>query len=122
MRISRLAGQLEHALKGVAPAPLDELLSKLAVQLAALPEELPESASSVEECAAALTKDELAELIGQSRAALEHGELAEEALQRLLVALPNTQAERLENALNDFDFERADALLAQLLDPGEISP
>ena len=122
LRASRLAGQLEHALKGAIPASVDELLRAFAAQLAALPGELPEVTSTVEQPAAALTKTELAELVGLSRAALQHGELAEEALQRLLAALPAQQAESLEGALNDFDFERADALLAQLLDSGEINP
>ncbi|MFG0380701.1 PAS domain S-box protein [Pseudomonas sp. zbq_18] len=122
LRASRLAGQLEHALKGAIPASVDELLRAFATQLAALPGELPEATSAAEPPAAALTKAERVELIGLSRAALQHGELAEQALQRLLAALPAQQAERLEGALNDFDFERADALLAQLLDSGENSP
>ncbi|MDG1582463.1 PAS domain S-box protein [Pseudomonas sp. GOM6] len=122
LRASRLAGQLEHALKGAIPASVDELLRAFATQLAALPGELPEVTSAVESPATALTKAELAELIGLSRAALQHGELAEQALQCLLAALPAQQAESLEGALNDFDFERADALLAQLLDSGEINP
>ncbi|WP_394558183.1 PAS domain S-box protein [Aquipseudomonas alcaligenes] len=118
LRASRLAGQLEHALKGAVPASVDELLAALLEQFAILPGELPEAMSTVEETATPLAADELVALIEQSRTALQRGELAEEALQRLTGALPAAQAQALEGAINDFDFERADALLAQLLDQG----
>ena len=120
LRASRLAGQLEHALKGAIPASVDELLAALQAALAALPVELPAPAATVEEGSApGLPATELAELIAQARAALQHGELDEDALQRLSAALPAQQAHALEGAINDFDFERADALLAELLGLGD---
>lgn len=121
LRASRLAGQLEHALKGAVPASVDELLAALAAQLAALPDELPVPATAAAAVVSPLPPAELAALVQQARGALQHGELDEQALQRLCGALPLTQAQALENAINDFDFERADSLLAQLLDHGGMS-
>jgi PAS domain S-box-containing protein len=120
LRSSRLAGQLEHALKGAIPASVDELLAALQAALAALPVELPLPATVQESSASAMPAAELAELVEHARAALRHGELDEDALQRLSAALPARQAHALEGAINDFDFERADALLAELLGPGDM--
>jgi hypothetical protein len=120
LRASRLAGQLEHALKGAIPASVDELLVALQAALAALPVELPAPAKVEEGGTAAMPAAELAELVEHARAALQHGELAEDALQRLSAALPAHQAQALEGAINDFDFERADALLAELLGRGDM--
>ncbi|WP_068830723.1 PAS domain S-box protein [Pseudomonas sp. BMS12] len=120
LRASRLAGQLEHALKGAVPASVDELLAALAAALAELPSELPEPVA-VETGANAdtLSEAQLLALIEQARSALRHGELAEQALQQLIAALPGlaqqARAQALDGAINDFDFERADALLAELL-------
>ncbi|MDG9927377.1 MULTISPECIES: PAS domain S-box protein [unclassified Pseudomonas] len=119
LRASRLAGQLEHALKGAVPASVEELLAALVAALDALPSELPAEKTAVEEGARpAIAEAELSALVGQVRGALRHGELAEDALQRLSAALPARQAHALEGAINDFDFERADALLAELLGHG----
>ena len=120
VRASRLAGQLEHALKGAVPASVDELLVALDEQFLILPGELPAVLSTVQEQVAPLAADELIVLIGEARAALQHGELAEQALRRLIAALPTAQAEALERAINDFDFERADVLLAQQQGPGDM--
>ncbi|WP_252275285.1 PAS domain S-box protein [Pseudomonas subflava] len=120
VRASRLAGQLEHALKGAIPASVDELLASLVEVLASLPEELPPPVATVEEGVTLLSPSELAELIEQARGALQHGELPEDALRRLNAALPARQAQALESAINDFDFERADALLAELLGTGDM--
>ncbi|HSC85449.1 MAG TPA: PAS domain S-box protein [Pseudomonas sp.] len=115
--LSRLAGQLEHALKGAVPASSQVLLAALAEALAALPGELPELAAAVHDkpAVSAVEPQILRPLIEQSRIALQHGELAELALQQLLAALPALQAETLEAAINDFDFERAAAQLTKLL-------
>ncbi|HSX69739.1 MAG TPA: ATP-binding protein, partial [Pseudomonas sp.] len=72
VRASRLAGQLEHALKGAIPASVDELLGSLVEVLAALPEELPPPVATVEEGVTPLSPAELAELIDQARGALQH--------------------------------------------------
>ena len=45
---------------------------------------------------------------------------AEQALRGLIAALPKSQARSLEGAINDFDFERADALLAGLSGLGDL--
>ena len=116
LRVSRLAGQLEHALKGKVAASASGLLLALQAALGELPGELPqEQALPADEAAPLAALAELAPLIEQARAALGHGELAEQALQRLIAALPTAQARGLEQAIDDFDFERADALLAELL-------
>ncbi|MEK1905912.1 MAG: PAS domain S-box protein [Pseudomonas sp.] len=114
--LSRLAGQLEHALKGAVPASTEELLAALGQALADLPAELPDLTEVVDKPAArAVELQQLRPLIEQSRKALQHGELAEQALQQLLDTLPAKSAQALEAAINNFDFERADALLAELL-------
>ncbi|MBB2496270.1 PAS domain S-box protein [Aquipseudomonas ullengensis] len=115
--LSRLAGQLEHALKGAVPASTEELLAALGQALASLPGELPElpPAALDKPAAGAVELQQMRPLIEQSRTALQHGELAEQALQQLLDTLPARQAQALEAAINNFDFERADALLAELL-------
>ncbi len=115
--LSRLAGQLEHALKGAVPAATEELLAGLSQALRVLPSELPELTSTRldKPAANAVELHQLKALIEQARAALQHGELAEQALQQLLDTLPAKSAKALETAINNFDFESADALLAKLL-------
>ncbi|QKE63427.1 PAS domain S-box protein [Aquipseudomonas campi] len=116
LRLSRLAGQLEHALKGAVPASTEELLTKLKQALASLPAALPELAAALDKpVASAVELAQLRPLIEQALAALQHGELAEQALQPLLAALPAERAQALDAAINDFDFERAAVLLAELL-------
>ncbi|MEO4046659.1 PAS domain S-box protein [Pseudomonas sp. CAU 1711] len=115
LRVSRLAGQLEHALKGKVAASVQELLADLAVALSEVTSELPESPQAQgADTGTALEPGELSLLIVRARAALQRGELAEQILQRLLTGLPTGRAERLQGALDDFDFERADALLDEL--------
>ncbi|MGV8842803.1 MAG: PAS domain S-box protein [Pseudomonas sp.] len=115
--LSRLLGQLGHAFKGAVPALTEELLSAVQQAFAGLPAELPEPTAALDKPAASTVElQQLRPLIEQSRAALEHGELAAQALQQLLDSLPAKQAQILETAINDFDFERAEALLATLLD------
>ena len=115
--LSRLAGQLEHALKGAVPASTDELLAALEQALASLPAELPELSGVTldKPKVGAVELLHVRPLIEQSLAALQHGELAEQALQQLLAALPAERSRALDAAINNFDFERAAALLAELL-------
>lgn len=117
LRVSRLAGQLEHALKGKVAASAQELLAGLAAAISEVADELPTESPPVQEAdaGAILEPGELSSLIEQARTALRRGELAEQTLQRLLGGLPSTRAAPLQAALDDFDFERADALLAEVL-------
>ncbi len=121
--LSRLLGQLEHALKGAVPASTDALLVAVQQAFDCLPAELPEPTAALDKPAAHTVElTQLRPLIEQSRAALEHGELAEQALQKLLASLPAKQALALETAINDFDFERAEAVLAALLNDLKQQP
>ncbi len=119
LRTSCLAGQLEHALKGAVPASVEELLANLSKALIDLLPQLPESEATVEfDAADTLSTDELLALVKQLRTALQHGELDEQTLKRLVSSLAaltqQARAEALEGAIDDFEFERADALLADL--------
>ncbi|MDX5373057.1 MAG: PAS domain S-box protein [Pseudomonadaceae bacterium] len=121
LRVSRLAGQLEHALKGKVAASTEALLAELREALAELPAELPGAPAALDASAGtAVELTELPVLIEQARTALQRGELLEQPLQRLLARLPalarQAEARALQEALDDFDFERAAALLAELQD------
>lgn len=116
LRISRLAGQLEHALKGKVALSAAQLLGALSSALGQAASELP--AEPGEDARVAVSGHdwgELQEQVAQLRAALQHGELAEQALQRLLGALPLPRGKALQDAFDDFDFERAERLLVELL-------
>jgi len=102
---------------------VSELLAALQAELAALPAQLPAPLGSMEESSGVgISASERIALIEQARAARQRGELDEAALQRLSAAQPAQQARALEDAINDFDFERADALLAELLGQGDPQP
>ncbi|MBC9250857.1 histidine kinase [Pseudomonas alcaligenes] len=124
LELSQLAGQLEHALKGTLAASSEALLAQLARSLQELPQALPGQADDRldSRATAAVELAELQAEIARARAALQHGELAGDALQRLVEQLPATLAQALDRAINDFDFERADTLLAGLQATGEHAP
>ena len=127
--LSHLAGQLEQVLKGPIPVFPDALLVALQQALTNLSAELPERPTAALDKPVVDTVEllQLRPLIEQSRIALQHGELAEQALQQLLAALPVARAQALEAAINDFNFEHAAAQLAELLgwleqQPGGTAP
>lgn len=127
--LSHLAGQLEQVLKGPIPVFPKALLDALQQALANLSAELPERPITALDKPVVDTVEllQLRPLIEQSRIALHHGELAEQALQQLLAALPVERAQALEAAINDFSFEHAAAQLAELLgwleqQPGGTAP
>lgn len=117
---SRVAGRLEHALRGVSESSVQALLEELGTALAEVAAELPTITTAERPSAAdTLTNVQLIRLIGELRQALQRGELPDDPLRLLLDHLPGlgqaSSAAALEEAIGEFDFDRAEQLLVELL-------
>ena len=121
--LAQLAGQLEQALKAGEQQAAQALLEPLGQALLAVVEELgavtladvPRAAQS-----SVATVELVQPLLADVQVALRRGELAEDELQVLSDSLPElgqgALCQALEGALQDFDFERAEDILNQLLE------
>ena len=121
--LAQLAGQLEQLLKADELQAASALLEPLGEALRAVDEKLA-AVTLVEEPRGAPTRtismSRIQALLDEAYTALRRGELADTALEALGSSLPElgqgALGQALEAAVQDFDFDRAEEVLKQLLE------